>query len=32
MVQYYLSIGVDPNTKLPKTHHITCFNWQDIVK
>jgi hypothetical protein len=32
MVDYYRLANVDPNTRLPKTHHITCFNWQAVVK
>lgn len=32
MVDYYRLINVNPYIHLPKTHHITCFNWQDVVR
>jgi len=32
MFSYYQKIGVNPNEKLPKTCHLTCFNWQEVIK
>jgi hypothetical protein len=32
MSDYYRMKNIDPYTKMPKTHHITCYNWQDIIK
>jgi hypothetical protein len=32
MTEYYQMNSIDPYTKMPKTHHITCYNWQDIIK
>jgi hypothetical protein len=32
MVNYYNLVNINPDTRLPKTHHVTCFNWQDIIK
>lgn len=32
MVTYYNWMNIDPYCKIPKTYHITSFNWQDIVR
>ena len=32
MVEYYTKKGINPNNKLPKTLHLTCYNWQDVIK
>ena len=32
MVSYYQKLEINPNEKLPKTYHLTCFNWQEVIK
>ena len=32
MVNYYLDQGLNPHENVPKTYHLTCFNWQEVVK
>lgn len=32
MVDYYNKIGINPHDKVPKTLHLTCFNWQEAIK
>ena len=32
MVEYYNKIGINPNDKMPKTLHLTCFNRQDVIQ
>ena len=32
MVHYYRKLDQNPHEKIPKTYHITCFNWQEVIK
>lgn len=32
MINFYNKKSVNPHQNIPKTYHLTCFNWQEVIK